>query len=244
MRGDPTSDVKSAILGRVAQNLSIRVWTPNDFLDLGSRSGVDKALQRLTVSGDIRRIDRGLYFVSHIEARNGNEVKPDYMEVIEAIARRDKARLLPDGITAANQLGLTAIPNKVTLYTDVRLRAVRLGKLTIHFKPTAPSRLYWAGRPAMCVVQSLHWLRGISVADRHVMLQRIRERSLDGEKGLAIRADLEQGFHVLPGWMRDWVSALLEDLGHSQLSLFATEPRRRGAEREMLERQPAVRIAN
>lgn len=78
----------------------------------------------------------GLYHVSSIDALTGKEVSPDYREVIKAIGRRDKARLVLDGITAANQLGLTAIPNKVTVYTDARLRAVRLGKLTIHFKPT------------------------------------------------------------------------------------------------------------
>ena len=47
--------------------------------------------------------------------------QPEYSAVIDAVARRDKARLLPDGITAANQLGLTdAVPAKVTVHTDAR----------------------------------------------------------------------------------------------------------------------------
>ncbi len=36
-------------------------FTPNEFMDLGSRSSVDKALSRLTQKGTIRRLARGLY---------------------------------------------------------------------------------------------------------------------------------------------------------------------------------------
>ena len=51
----PTLDIKASILSRVKRDKSVRVWTPNDFLDLGSRSAVDKALQRLALAKDIRR---------------------------------------------------------------------------------------------------------------------------------------------------------------------------------------------
>jgi hypothetical protein len=42
-------DLKGAILDRIRRNKSILVWTPNDLLDLGTRSAVDKALQRLAL---------------------------------------------------------------------------------------------------------------------------------------------------------------------------------------------------
>jgi hypothetical protein len=37
------------------------VCTPKDFLDLGSRTAIDKALSRLVNDGLLRRISRGLY---------------------------------------------------------------------------------------------------------------------------------------------------------------------------------------
>jgi len=46
-------DLKRAILGRIRHDKSVQVWTPNDFLDLGARPAVDKALQRLALSGDL-----------------------------------------------------------------------------------------------------------------------------------------------------------------------------------------------
>jgi hypothetical protein len=47
--------------------------------------------------------------------------------------------------------GYRPLPARVTIHTDTRRRAIQLDKLTIEFKQTAPSRLYWAGRPA-CVL--------------------------------------------------------------------------------------------
>ena len=105
-RRSPNADLKRSILRRMKRDKSVRVWTPNDFLALGSRSAIDKALQRLALAGDIRRIDRGLYDVPRLNSLTGKPNNPDYTAVIDAVARREKARLLPDGITAAN---LTAV---------------------------------------------------------------------------------------------------------------------------------------
>src|SRR6185437_2540776 len=104
-----------------------QIWTPNDLLDLGARSAIDKALQRLVLAGDVRRIDRGLYDVPRTNSLTGKPSSPDYTAIIDAVARREKARFLPDGITAASQLGLTdAVPAKVTVHIDARLRPFTL----------------------------------------------------------------------------------------------------------------------
>ena len=63
-------------------------------------------------------------------------------------------------MTAANDLGLSdAVPGRVIVHSDTRLKPLRLGNLTITFRPTSASKLYWAGRPAMRIVQALHWLK-------------------------------------------------------------------------------------
>jgi hypothetical protein len=211
-RRGPTTDLKARILDRMRRHSLIRVWTPNDFLNLGSRAGVDKALQRLAADRKIRRIDRGLYDLPRVNQLTGKPTSPDYTAVIDAVARRDKIRLLLDGLTAANQLGLTtAVPGRVTVHTDARLRPIQLDQLKIDFKLTAPSRLYWAGRPAMRVVQALHWLHDMPPADQDAIRDRFRKILWNPAHGAAMRADLQNGLDALPQWMRETVETLLSD---------------------------------
>jgi predicted transcriptional regulator of viral defense system len=54
------SDIGSQIIDRIGKP-STEVWTASDFADLGTRTAIDKALQRLAATGELRRIDRGLY---------------------------------------------------------------------------------------------------------------------------------------------------------------------------------------
>lgn len=192
-----------------------RVWTPRDFVRLGSRDAVDKALQRLVRHGLLRRIDRGLYDRPRTAALTGRQVPPDYRQVLAAIARRDKLRLLVDGMTAANDLGLTtAVPSRVPVYTDARRADIQVGGLAIHFKRAAPSRLYWAGRPAMRLVQALHWLKDTLPDDRDRVIRRLRSVVADPKQGAAIRRDLATGMSALPVWMQP----IVRDLIHGQSS--------------------------
>jgi len=202
----PALDLKTRILDRMTARKPFLVWTPADFLDLGSRAGVDKALQRLAKSNDIRRIDRGLYDVPTVNRLTGKVTTPDYTAIIDAVARRDQIRILVDGLTAANQLGLTdAVPAHVVVHTDARIRPIRLGKLTITFKLTAPSRLYWAGRPAMRVVQALHWVRDLLPTDQDRIVKRLQSIISDPAHGATIRQDLAAGIHTLPTWIQDLI---------------------------------------
>jgi hypothetical protein len=55
----------------------------------------------------------------------------------------------------SDDLGLTdAVPAKIAVHTDARVRAIGIGEQTISFKLTALCCLYWAGRPAMRVVRA------------------------------------------------------------------------------------------
>jgi len=204
------SALKSAILHQIQAAGTGQVWVPSDFAALGTRDAVDKTLQRMVAAGELRRIDRGLYDWPTVNSLTGRATTPDYRQVVDALARRDQLRLLVDGMTAANDLGLTdAIPAKVTIHTDCRRRSLQLGNLVIEFKVTAPSRLYWAGRPAMRVVQALHWLKDTLPGDRDRILDRLAQILGDPRHGAAIGQDLKKGFGMLPSWMQQLLQPLL-----------------------------------
>lgn len=201
-----SSDLKTSILLRIDEGPPRGVWTPRDFLDAGTRDAVDKTLQRLTQAGTLRRIDRGLYDKPSLNNLTQKTNPPDPKQVIDAIARRDHIRILVDGMTAANDLGLTnAVPAKIVVHTDARLKSISLGQMKIAFKPTAASKLYWAGRPAMRIVQALHWLRdtmGPSDVDE-ILNRRLNTILHDPKDGRTLQVDLRKGLSALPNWMQN-----------------------------------------
>jgi hypothetical protein len=122
--------------------------------------------------------------------------------------------MLIDGLTAANELGLThAVAGKVMVHTDARLRPIALDNLTIQFKLTAPSKLYWANRPAMRIVQALYWLKDTLKNDRAFDQQFVQTKLVrllqNSAQGAALRDDLQTGLPTLPSWMQQWVRNLI-----------------------------------
>ncbi|WP_240975136.1 DUF6088 family protein [Paraburkholderia aromaticivorans] len=237
------SDASARIMSLISAAGPAVVWVPTDFAHLGSRDVIDKTLQRLVSSGKLRRIDRGLYDLPAINRLTRRPTVPDYRAVIDALARRDQLRLLVDGITAANDLGLTdAVPARVTIHTDARRRSIQLENLLIEFRQTAPSRLYWAGRPAMRVVQALHWLKDTLPGDADRIRQRLHNVLTDPNQGSAIIEDLIQGFSHLPIWMQ----AFLRTIPGFDPSVVDTDTPRRfksvaGTDMGVLKSQPGRR---
>ena len=210
---DPTqdTDLRSKLLARVASQPD-EVWTPADFADLGGRAAIDKTLQRLAAAGELRRIDRGLYDRPRKNSLTGRPTVPDYRAVIRAVTRRDQARVVVDGMTAANDLGLTtAVPARIEVLVDARLKPIKLGKQEIYFKFAAPSRLYWADRPAMRVVQALYWMQDMLAQDdeRDRVGDVLRRLFADPKHGKAIRDDLRAGLSALPIWMQEFLRDLV-----------------------------------
>lgn len=205
------ADLKSGVLARVRAAPGA-VWTPGDFADLARRAAVDKTLQRLVAAGELRRVARGLYDRPRTNPLTGRPTVPDYRAVIDAVVRRDQARVVVDGMTAANDLGLTtAVPARVEVLTDARLRPIHLGAQEIRFVTAAPGRLAWVGRPGMRVVQALHWLRdALADPDERVrVVARLRALLDDPEHGATLRDDLRAGLPTMPIWMQEVLRDLL-----------------------------------
>ena len=184
------------ILDRVSARPRGRwVWTPRDFLDLGSRAAVDQALSRLAREGRLRRIGHGLYDMPGTSRELKGPAPVDLDAAINALARRDGMRIMPDGLVAANGLGLTsAVPAVVTYLTDGHSRNLEIGGRTVRFRHASPSVMRWAGRPAAPVFQALRWLGRDAAADARVVS--ILRRSLPDD----VKRDLLRNSRDLPSW--------------------------------------------
>lgn len=213
MSAKPTHSLPEAILSRI-ETAKGKVWTPADFADLGGRDAVDKALQRMAKSGDLRRIERGLYDRPKINKLSGKPTVPDYRAVIDAVTRRDHVRWLVDGMTAANTLGLTnAVPAKIEVLVDARLKPIELGQQKIVFKQAAPSRLHWAGRPGMYLVQALHWMHDVLSTEtgKGDVQKTIKKLISDPKTGKKLVQDLKAGFSAMPIWMQELLRRPLQE---------------------------------
>jgi len=111
------------------------------FASIGNNKAVNKALERLVNSGELYRVATGIY-VRPVEDKTIGIVLPDIEAIALAIAKRDKARILPTGSYAMYKLGLTQqVPLNVVYYTDASSRKVKIGKRTITFKKTTAKNL-------------------------------------------------------------------------------------------------------
>ena len=82
----PAFSIPAAIRDRISAPAQPRVWTPEDFADLGPRTAVDQALHRLVASRSLRRIARGFYDTPQDNRLTG---KPTYPNPRDA-QRRDR----------------------------------------------------------------------------------------------------------------------------------------------------------
>ena len=171
------------------------VCTPRDFLDFGSREAVDQALSRLVKAGQLRRAGHGLYDMPRMSTVLKRAAPVDLDAAIEALARRDGVRVMPDGLVAANQLGLTnAVPAKASYLTDGSTRTLKIDGRTVRFRHAGPGVMQWAGRSAAPVVQALRWLGPDMAADPQVVMT-LRHRLPN-----SVKRDLWQNSQDLPGW--------------------------------------------
>jgi hypothetical protein len=171
------------------------VFTTKDFLDLGDRAAVDQALSRLARDGAIRRIRRGFYDIPRVNPILKRVAAPDVDAVVDAIARRDDITVVPNGMAAANRLGLTTgVSARNDYLTDGPSRTVRIGNRVVHLKHAGPKLMALKDRPAGDVVRALHWL-GRDVADDDGVVDTLRRRLPP-----PVKRDLAKAKPLLSGW--------------------------------------------
>lgn len=144
------------------------VFHAGQFLDLDTRTAVDKALSRLVASGFLRRLARGLYYQPKEHPVLG-DILPPVEAVARALADRDHVRLQPFGGYAANLLRLSnQVPARVVLLTDGKPRKVRYGRQVIELRRASPRMMAAAGRMTGLVIAGLRYVGRANVTPERV----------------------------------------------------------------------------
>ena len=113
-----------------------------------------KLLSLFEKEGLITRIAKGVY--AKVKKTRFGILYPSVYELVEQIAKRDKAKVIPTGETAANRLGFsTQIPMNTTFLTSGSPRKLILNGRTITLKHGAPKNFAYKNKLIAEVVQAL-----------------------------------------------------------------------------------------
>lgn len=179
------------------------VFTPNRFLDLGSRRSVDEALSLLEKAGTIRHLARGLYDYPASHPKLGTlSAQPD--AIAKALSESESTRLQPSGAYSVNLLGLSQqVPAKYVYLTDGASKRVQVGKLEIQLKQTTPKNMKTAGRASGLVIQAFRYLGKDGVTDKGVAQLK---RTLSAEDKIKLWKDRIYA----PAWMHEHFKQITE----------------------------------
>ena len=167
--------LQDKIIGQIKARGHGYAFTRKDFQGLSSTGSVGKALSRLVAEGMIRRLGRGLFDYPRVSKALGGELSPDIDQVAQAVARKFRWAIMPEGALAANQLGLSLqVPAKIVYLSDGPSKKVQASSLTIRFKHARPKELRAGTYASGLVIQALRYL-GKGNVD-HKVIAHLRRR--------------------------------------------------------------------
>ncbi len=178
----------------------------SDFSELNNYDTVRKSLQRLVKKGLIIRISKGIYYYPKKDEILGI-VYPSIEEIGKAIAKRDKARIIPTGAFARHLLGLsTQIPMNVIYLTDGSARKIRIGEKTIVFKKTSPKNLSYENQLSSLIIQSLKSKKENNITEKEKQI--IKQIIIQSGKQKEIEKDIKNA----QVWIRKIILQILSEI--------------------------------
>jgi len=197
--------IEIQILDRIKKAGRGVLFFTESFVSYGSTEAVKKALQRLTNSGELDRVATGIYVRPVIDNVIG-KVSPSIEDIAKAIAKRDKARIVPTGAYALNRLGLsTQVPMNVVFLTDGSARKIKIGKRSILFKKASPKNVATVGEISGLAIQALKEIGKEKVLDKEIKhIQELLKR----EKSTRLEHDIR----LAPAWIREIMKPVLKSI--------------------------------
>lgn len=182
--------IHNRLLTTILKTKKGKLIFPSDFKNIAGTTAVRQTLSRLTKSNVLKRLAHGIYLYPQEDPILGT-LYPSTDVIAQAIARRDKVRIMPTGLNALNKLGLsTQVPMKAVYLTDGKPKTIKAGKRIITFKTTTPKKISTKGETSSLVIQALEELGKHAVTPkviRHLtnLLQEENKKVIEEDAKLA-----------------------------------------------------------
>lgn len=201
--------VDNKILAKIKKAKRGTLFFSDNFASFGTAETVRRILNRLVERGEINRVTAGIFVRPEIDKIIG-KITPKVEDIADAIARRDKAKIVPTGAYALNMLGLsTQVPMKIVYLTDGSARNVKVGNYTISFIRTSPKNVAAIGKISRLAIQALK-----SIGKENVSQAEIEQiqNALMKEKVSYLEHDLR----VAPAWIKEIIRYSLQKLKENE----------------------------
>lgn len=163
---------------------------------------VGETLAELTQEGLLVKLAQGIYAKPRW-SRFG-VVLPSVDKIVQAIAARDNAEVLPSGMTALNILGLsTQVPMKYSYLTTGSERTIKLKNQEIRLKRGVPKNFCYKTKLIALLVQALKALKQQNVGQEEIQV--IRSLISKEPDRIALAKDVD----MMPNWMKRIVKPML-----------------------------------
>lgn len=163
---------------------------------------VGETLAELTQEGLLVKLAQGIYAKPRW-SRFG-VVLPSVDKIVQAIAARDNAEVLPSGMTALNVLGLsTQVPMKYSYLTTGSERTIKLKNQEIRLKRGVPKNFCYKTKLITLLVQALKALKQQNVGQEEIQV--IRSLISKEPDRIALAKDVD----MMPNWMKRIVKPML-----------------------------------
>ncbi len=200
-----SKSIEIQILEKIKKAKRGSLFFMENFVKIANAKTANKALERLVKAGELERLATGIYYRPTTSDLIG-KLTPSLETVAVAIAKRDRARIVPTGVYALNRLGLsTQVPMNLVFLTDGSARKIKIGKRSILFKKASPKNVATVGEISGLSIQALKEIGKEKVIDKEI--KHIQEL-LKNEKPTRLEHDIR----LAPAWIREIMLPVLKEM--------------------------------
>jgi len=194
-----SKSIEIQVLDKIKRSPRGTLFFVESFTKIANTKSANKALERLEKSGEIERVAQGIYVRPVIDEFIG-KVLPSIEQIAVAIAKRDRAKIVPTGSYAMYKLGLTTqVPLNIVFYSDTSARKIKIGKQTITFKKASSKNLAFVGEISTLAIQALRTIgKDQATAEEIKQIKAI----LKNENSKHLQHDLQ----LAPVWIRKLIA--------------------------------------
>lgn len=197
------ASIEEQILAQIKNNEEGAIFLTEDFARIANANALRVALYRLVKRGVLYRLASGIYVKPKTSQLLNQIVLPSLNDIAQAIAKRDKARIIPTGSFAMHALGLSEqIPLNAVYYTDGKARKIKVDNRNITFKKVSPKKLALKGKISKLAVLALTEIgkNSVTKSEKDKIVKLLKEENIE---------DLRHDLQLAPQWIAEIMAKAL-----------------------------------